>query len=57
MRELIADLFISLDGFASGVNEAAFFGCFRAALAPQNGLDLAAEFPTVKRSVAVKAVP
>jgi|SRR5215469_4858023 len=28
MRELIADLFISLDGFASGVNEAAFFGCF-----------------------------
>ena len=26
MRELIADLFISLDGFASGVNEAAFFG-------------------------------
>lgn len=28
MRELIADLFISLDGFASGVNEAAFFGYF-----------------------------
>ena len=28
MRDLIADLFISLDGFASGVNEAAFFGCF-----------------------------
>lgn len=28
MRELIADLFISLDGFASGVNEPAFFGCF-----------------------------
>ncbi len=26
MRELIADLFISLDGFASGVKEAAFFG-------------------------------
>jgi dihydrofolate reductase len=26
MRELIADLFISLDGFASGANEAAFFG-------------------------------
>lgn len=26
MRKLIADLFISLDGFASGVNEAAFFG-------------------------------
>lgn len=26
MRELIADLFISLDGFGSGVNEAAFFG-------------------------------
>jgi len=26
MRELIADLFISLDGFASGENEAAFFG-------------------------------
>ena len=28
MRALIADLFISLDGFASGVNEAAFFGYF-----------------------------
>jgi dihydrofolate reductase len=28
MREFIADLFISLDGFASGVNEAAFFGYF-----------------------------
>jgi hypothetical protein len=28
MRELTADLFISLDGFASGVNEAAFFGYF-----------------------------
>jgi dihydrofolate reductase len=28
MRELISDLFISLDGFASGVNEAAFFGYF-----------------------------
>ena len=26
MRELIADLFISVDGFASGANEAAFFG-------------------------------
>lgn len=26
MSELIADLFISLDGFASGTNEAAFFG-------------------------------
>lgn len=26
MRELIADLFISLDGFASGKNEAAYFG-------------------------------
>lgn len=26
MRELIADLFISLDGFASGANEEAFFG-------------------------------
>lgn len=26
MRELMADLFISLDGFASGVKEAAFFG-------------------------------
>src|SRR5262244_81077 len=23
----VADVFISLDGFASGVNEAAFFGC------------------------------
>jgi dihydrofolate reductase len=28
MRDLIADLFISLDGFASGVNEPAFFGYF-----------------------------
>jgi dihydrofolate reductase len=28
LRELIADLFISLDGFASGVKEAAFFGYF-----------------------------
>jgi dihydrofolate reductase len=28
MRELIADLFVSLDGFASGANEAAFFGYF-----------------------------
>src|SRR5215469_14902334 len=28
MRQLIADLFISLDGFASGVNEPAFFGYF-----------------------------
>jgi dihydrofolate reductase len=28
LRELTADLFISLDGFASGVNEAAFFGYF-----------------------------
>ncbi|HLV86338.1 MAG TPA: dihydrofolate reductase family protein [Candidatus Sulfotelmatobacter sp.] len=28
MRELIADLFISLDGFASGAKEAAYFGCF-----------------------------
>ena len=28
MREFVADLFISLDGFASGNNEAAFFGCF-----------------------------
>jgi hypothetical protein len=28
MRELTADPFISLDGFASGVNEAAFFGYF-----------------------------
>ena len=26
MREVIADLFISLDGFASGIKEAAFFG-------------------------------
>lgn len=26
MRELIVDLFISLDGFAAGANEAAFFG-------------------------------
>jgi dihydrofolate reductase len=26
MRELISDLFISLDGFASGVNEEAYFG-------------------------------
>jgi dihydrofolate reductase len=28
MRELTADLFISLDGFASGVREPAFFGYF-----------------------------
>jgi len=28
MRELTADLFISLDGFASGVNQAAYFGYF-----------------------------
>jgi dihydrofolate reductase len=28
LRELTADLFTSLDGFASGVNEAAFFGYF-----------------------------
>jgi dihydrofolate reductase len=28
LRELTADLFISLDGFASGAKEAAFFGCF-----------------------------
>jgi dihydrofolate reductase len=33
MRELIADLFTSLDGFASGVNEAAFFGYFGEGLA------------------------
>lgn len=26
MRELVADLFVSLDGFAAGENEAAFFG-------------------------------
>jgi dihydrofolate reductase len=28
LRELTADLFISLDGFASGANEPAFFGYF-----------------------------
>jgi dihydrofolate reductase len=28
MRELISDLFISLDGFASGVNQPAYFGYF-----------------------------
>jgi len=28
MREFTADLFVSLDGFASGVNEAAYFGYF-----------------------------
>ena len=28
MRELIADLFISLDGFAPGTDEAAYFGYF-----------------------------
>jgi hypothetical protein len=28
MRELTADLFISLDGFASGAKEVAFFGYF-----------------------------
>lgn len=33
MRQFVADLFISLDGFASGVNEAAFFGYFGEELA------------------------
>ncbi len=28
MRELIADMFVSLDGFASGVNQPAYFGYF-----------------------------
>jgi dihydrofolate reductase len=28
LRELTADLFISLDGFASGVNQGAYFGYF-----------------------------
>jgi dihydrofolate reductase len=28
MRELVADMFVSLDGFASGTNEAAYFGYF-----------------------------
>jgi dihydrofolate reductase len=28
VRELVADLFVSLDGFASGANEAPFFGFF-----------------------------
>jgi hypothetical protein len=28
MRELTADLFISLDGFTSGAHEAAYFGSF-----------------------------
>ena len=28
MRELVADLFLSLDGFASGTDEAAYFGYF-----------------------------
>jgi len=28
MRELIADLFVSLDGFVSGTNEPAYFGYF-----------------------------
>jgi hypothetical protein len=28
MRELTADLFISLDGFASGADQAAYFGCY-----------------------------
>ena len=28
MRELTADLFISLDGFASGVDQAPYFGYF-----------------------------
>ena len=28
MRELTADLFVSLDGFASGVNQPAYFGYF-----------------------------
>jgi dihydrofolate reductase len=34
MRELVADFFISLDGYASGTNEAAYFG--------YNGPDLSA---------------
>ena len=28
MRELIADMFVSLDGFASGVNQPSYFGYF-----------------------------
>jgi dihydrofolate reductase len=28
MRELTADLFVSLDGFASGVGQAPYFGCY-----------------------------
>jgi dihydrofolate reductase len=28
VRELTADLFISLDGFASGIDQAAYFGCY-----------------------------
>jgi dihydrofolate reductase len=32
VRDLVADLFISLDGFASGVNEEPFFGYFGAEL-------------------------
>jgi len=32
MRELMADLFVSMDGFASGVNEPPFFGYFGADL-------------------------
>ncbi len=28
MRELIADMFVSLDGYASGVNQPAYFGYF-----------------------------
>jgi hypothetical protein len=27
MRTLIADLFISFDGYAAGTNEQAYFGC------------------------------
>ncbi len=33
MRELVADLFVSLDGFASGANEPPFFGYFSGGLA------------------------
>jgi dihydrofolate reductase len=32
MRELVSDLFVSLDGFAAGVDEAPFFGYFGAGL-------------------------
>lgn len=41
MRELIADLFISLDGYASGVNQPAYFGYYGEDLGSWVGENLA----------------